>query len=103
MKFIKVLFENINASFFPNMAATLSGRHTLISATSGITFPKKAVLGKLKTRKDIEIYPNGVETDVSYFKCLKLLKSMGFKAEKKEKTSAHSHLRIKAAKLSQCS
>ncbi|KAG2204012.1 hypothetical protein INT46_003314 [Mucor plumbeus] len=45
------------------MAPSLSGRHTLISATSGITFPKKAVLGKLKTRKDVEIYPNGLETE----------------------------------------
>jgi hypothetical protein len=44
---------------------------------------KKAVLGKLKTRKDVEIYLNGLETEVSYFKCLKLLKSMRFKAEKK--------------------
>ncbi|KAG2191943.1 hypothetical protein INT46_000663, partial [Mucor plumbeus] len=26
------------------MAPSLSGRHTLISATSGITYPKKAVL-----------------------------------------------------------
>ena len=85
------------------MTPSLSGRHTLISATSGITFPKKAVLGKLKTRKDVEIYPNGLETEVSYFKCLKLLKSMGFKAEKKEKTSAYSHSQIKKAKLNQCS
>jgi hypothetical protein len=26
---------------------------------------KKAVLGKLKTRKDVEIYLNGLETEVS--------------------------------------
>ncbi|KAG2196259.1 hypothetical protein INT46_007343 [Mucor plumbeus] len=45
------------------MAPSLSGQHTLISATSGITFPKKAVLGKLKTRKDVEIYPDGLETE----------------------------------------
>ena len=30
--------------FFPNMAPFLSGRHTLISATSGITFPKNMYL-----------------------------------------------------------
>ena len=52
---------------------------------------QKAVLGKLKTRKDIENYLNGLKTKISYLKCLKLLKSMGFKAEKKEKTSAYSH------------
>ncbi|KAG2189678.1 hypothetical protein INT46_004943 [Mucor plumbeus] len=45
------------------MAPSLSGRHTLISATSGVIFPKKAVLGKLKTRKDVEIYPNGFGTE----------------------------------------
>ena len=50
--------------FFPNMMApSLSGRLTLISATFRITFPKR----------------------LYYFKCLKMLKSMGFKAEKKRK------------------
>jgi hypothetical protein len=47
-----------------------------------------AVFGKLKTRKDVEAYLNGFEAEISYFKCLKLLKSMGFKAEKQEKTFA---------------
>jgi hypothetical protein len=47
--------------------------------------PKKAVLGKSKTRKDVETYLNGLETEISYLKCLKSLKSMGFKAEKKGK------------------
>jgi hypothetical protein len=46
---------------FSNMAPSLSGRHTLISATSGITFPKRLYFGKLKTRKDVEIYLNGIE------------------------------------------
>jgi len=104
--FIKRIFEvhkstirEYKRKFFPNMAPSLSGRHTLISATYGITFPKKTVLSKLKTRKDVEIYPIGLETEVSYFKCLKLLKSMEFTAEKKEKTSAYSHSQIKKAKL----
>ena len=30
--------------FFPNMTPSLSDRHTLISATSGITFPKRLYL-----------------------------------------------------------
>jgi hypothetical protein len=45
--------------------------------------PKKAAIGGLKTRKDVEIYQNGLETEISYFTCHKLLKSMGFKTEKK--------------------
>jgi hypothetical protein len=64
---------------------------------------KKVVLGELKTIKDVEIYLNGLETEISYFKCLKLLKSMGFKTEKKEKISDYSHTQIKKAKLGQCS
>jgi hypothetical protein len=66
------------------MVPSSSGRHTLISATSGITFPKKLYFGELKTRKNVETYLNGLETEISYFKCLKLLKSMGFKAKKKK-------------------
>jgi hypothetical protein len=63
--------------------------------------PKKAALGELKTRKDVETYLNGVETETNYFKCLKLLKSMGFKTEKKRKPLLTANSQIKKAKLGQ--
>ena len=50
-KFIKRILEvhkstirEYKRKFFPNMAPSLSGRHTLISAPSGITFPKRLYL-----------------------------------------------------------
>ena len=58
-----------------------------------------AVLRELYTRKDAETYLNGLETEISYFKCLILLKSMWFKAAKKEKAPAYSHSQFKKAKL----
>ena len=82
----KSTIREYKRKFFPNMAPSLSGRHTLISATNISDYiPKMAVLGNLKTRKDVETYLNGFETEINYFKCLRLLKSMGFKAEKQEK------------------
>jgi hypothetical protein len=64
--------------------------------------PKKAVLDELKKIKDVETYLNGLEAEISYFACLKLLKSMGFKAEKKKKkpllTATHRTKRLNWAK-----
>ena len=40
----KSTIREYKRKFFPNIAPSLSVRHTLISATSGITFPKRLYL-----------------------------------------------------------
>jgi hypothetical protein len=65
---------------------------------------KKAVLDELETKQDVETYLNGFEAEINYFKCLKLLKLMEFKAKKERKISTfYSHSQIKKAKLGQSS
>ena len=63
---------------------------------------KKAVLNELETKQDVETYLNGFEAEINYFKCLKLLKLMEFKAKKQKKslllTATHRSKRLNWAK-----
>jgi hypothetical protein len=57
-------------------------------------YSQKGCTWWIKNEKRYRNLSNGLKTKISYFKCLKLLKSMGFKAEKKN-PSAYSHSQIK--------
>lgn len=98
----KSTISDYKAKWFPDMKASQSGRHAIVNETSRNYIRKKVVMGELKTGKDVQKYIVGIGKEISYSTCLKLLKSMGFEAKKKQKkpllSSKHMKQRLNWAK-----